>query len=79
MHKSILSTYRHGGDSFETIAPTQNIDGTIIISFNNNDRHADRLIEILNDKCTPFIASSNTHITDFFNKRSLDRFSFIDH
>ena len=27
---------------FETIAPTQNIDGTIITSFNNNDRHTDR-------------------------------------
>ena len=33
---------------FETIAHTQNIDGTIIISF--NDRHTDRLIKILNDR-----------------------------
>ena len=71
MHKSILSTYRHGGDSFETIAPTQNIDGTIIISFNNNDIHTDRLIEILNDKCTPFIAFLNIHITDILIKEAL--------
>ena len=75
----------------ETIAPTpnientepdfitQNIDGTIIISFNNNDRHTDsliRLIEalnkiIINDIFTPFIVSLNSHITDILIKEAL--------
>ena len=77
MHKSILSTYRHGGDSFETIAPTQNIDGTIIISFNNNDIHTDRLIEVLNDRSTLFIVFLNIHITDILIKESLTDSSLL--
>ena len=50
---------------------TQNIDGKIITSFNNNDRHTDRLIEVLNDKCTLFIAFLNIHITDILIKEAL--------
>ena len=67
----------------ETIAPTpniensetdfiaQNIDGTVIISFNNNDRHTNRLIEVLNDTFTPFIVFLNSHITDILIKEAL--------
>ena len=74
----------------EAIAPTpnientepdfiaQNIDGTVIISFNNNDRHIDslKLIEglnkiIINDKCTPFIVSLNIHTIDSLIKEAL--------
>ena len=62
---------------FETIAPTQNIYGKIIISFNNNDRHIDRLIEVLNDKRTLFIAFLNIHITDILIKEFLTDSSLL--